>query len=116
MKKGRAVVENVKEDDIQKKKDKKYIDIKAIQFPEFNPIDLKVKSGDIEYKLANYRYPSQTKDKKGIIFYLHGFGEHCGNYGYFAKYFADQGYDFFGLDQRGFGRSEGPRAHIESEE
>jgi acylglycerol lipase len=80
-----------------------------------NPIELKSKSGNKEYKLENYRYPSQTGDRKGIIYFIHGFGDYCGRYAYFAKQFAEHGYDFVGFDQRGFGRSEGPRGIFESE-
>jgi len=56
---------------------KKYIDYKALQFPEVNPIDIKIKLSQNEYKLANYRYPSIHKEKKGIIYFVHGFGDYC---------------------------------------
>ena len=37
---------------------KKFIDTKAVQFPEVNPVEMKVKSKGREIKLATYRYPS----------------------------------------------------------
>ena len=45
--------------------------------------------------------------------YFHEFGGYTGRYAYYAKYFAEQGYDFVGFDFRGFGKSEGMRGHIE---
>lgn len=77
---------------------KKYIDFKAYKFPEINPIDFKVKSKGKEVKIANYRYPSANKDKKGLVYYMHGYGDYCARYAYFAKEFAMNGYDFIGMD------------------
>lgn len=37
---------------------KKYIDYTAVKFPETNPVNMVVKSGGKEFKIANYRYPS----------------------------------------------------------
>jgi alpha-beta hydrolase superfamily lysophospholipase len=51
-----------------------------------------------EIKIATYRYPSQIPERKGIIYYTHGYGDHCGRYAYFAKPFAEAGYDFVGMD------------------
>ncbi len=64
-------------------------------------------------KLQNYRYPSQRTERKGIIFFVHGYGEYCARSAYFAKYFADAGYDFCGFDLRNFGYStySGNREH-----
>jgi len=40
-------------------------------------------------------------------------GDHAGFYGYFAKYFAEAGYEMVAFDKSGFGRSEGrPRGII----
>lgn len=47
---------------------------------------------------------------------MHGYGDYTARYAYFAKYFSNAGYDFVGLDQRGFGYSEGRRGIIESED
>lgn len=66
--------------------------------------------------LANYRYPSSLSDRKGIIYYIHGYGDYCQRYAFFAKYFAEAGYDFVGMDQKGFGYSGGKRALIDSAE
>lgn len=53
-------------------------------------------------------------ERKGIIYYLHGYGDYCGRYGYLGKRFAEAGFDFVGMDQKGFGNSGGQRAIIES--
>lgn len=47
---------------------------------------------------------------------MHGYGDYVGRYAYFARYFSEAGYDFLGIDQRGFGLSEGRRGIIENEE
>jgi alpha-beta hydrolase superfamily lysophospholipase len=39
---------------------------------------------------------------------VHGYGEYCGRSAYFARYFANAGYDFCGFDQRNFGLSTYP--------
>jgi len=83
-----------------------YIDFGAHRFPEVNPLPLvsvSQRTGKY-FKLANYRYPSQGK-RKGIIFFVHGYGEYCERYAYFAKAFAEAGYDFAGIDWRNFGHS-----------
>ena len=36
---------------------------------------------------------------------MHGYGEYCGRYAFFAKAFAEAGYDFAGIDWRNFGHS-----------
>ncbi|MGZ8186045.1 MAG: alpha/beta hydrolase [Methylobacter sp.] len=51
---------------------------------------------------------------KASIVFLHGVGEHIGRYEAVFQSFAHQGYSCFGFDQRGFGRSEGERGHINS--
>lgn len=95
---------------------KKYIDFNEIKFPEINPIDFKLNDKGNEVKIANYRYPNQAQERKGIIIFLHGYGDYCGRYAYLAKAFAENGYDFVGIDQKGFGHSEGSRGMFDSEE
>lgn len=81
-----------------------------------NPIELTSSMKGGSYKLANYRYPAMTKERKGIIFLGFGYGDYVGRYAYFAKAFAENGYDVFGMDQVGLGHSEGIRGVQESEE
>jgi alpha-beta hydrolase superfamily lysophospholipase len=66
-------------------------------------------------KLQNYRYPVQVgQQRKGIIFFVHGYGCNTTNHAYLAQIFAQNGYEFCGIDQRGFGLSEGIRGRVEN--
>lgn len=53
-------------------------------------------------------------ERKGILFYVHGYGGNVHLHAYLAEMFAQAGYEFCGIDQRGFGQSEGVRGRIES--
>lgn len=46
----------------------------------------------------------------------HGFGSYVGKYGHIAKMFVDAGYEVCGVDSLGFGRSEGIRGYLKSQE
>lgn len=50
------------------------------------------------FKIATYRYPSQLKERKGVIYYIHDVGDYGKRHAYVAKPFADQGYDFITFD------------------
>jgi alpha-beta hydrolase superfamily lysophospholipase len=89
--------------------------VKAVQFPEVNPIDMRVTGQGKELKLTNYRYPSLQQERKGIIYFNNGYGDYCGRYAFFGELFAKAGYDFVCMDPRGFGHSDGKRAFVESE-
>ena len=68
-----------------------------------------------EFKLHTYRYPSQTGETKGVVYYQHGYAEYAGRYAYFAKTLAENGYDVISHDAFAHGRSEGePRAYFTS--
>ncbi len=54
----------------------------------------------------------KTPNPKGLVFYLHGNAGMLDTWGNNSRIFTDLGYDFFILDYRGFGKSEG---EIESE-
>jgi alpha-beta hydrolase superfamily lysophospholipase len=45
---------------------------------------------------------------------VHGLGEHSGRYAHFAEWFGAQGATVYAMDQRGHGRSGGPRGHAPS--
>ncbi|RJR29920.1 MAG: alpha/beta hydrolase [Desulfobacteraceae bacterium] len=51
---------------------------------------------------------------KGILCLVHGLGEHVGRYEHAGAEFAGAGYSLLGFDQRGHGRSDGPRGHTPS--
>ena len=51
-----------------------------------------------------------------VVCLVHGLGEHIGRYEHVGAVFTAAGYALFGFDQRGHGRSEGPRGHTPSYE
>jgi alpha-beta hydrolase superfamily lysophospholipase len=53
-------------------------------------------------------------EPKASVVFVHGVGEHIGRYDAAFAAFASHGYSCFGFDQRGFGRSEGERGHVEA--
>lgn len=65
-------------------------------------------------QLALYFKATTVKPSKASIVFVHGVGEHIGRYAETFQDFSEQGYSCFGFDQRGFGRSEGERGHINS--
>jgi hypothetical protein len=58
------------------------------------------------------RWPAAGK-AKGDVFLVHGLGEHIGRYEHVAAALNDAGYNVFGMDHQGHGRSEGDRGHAE---
>jgi alpha-beta hydrolase superfamily lysophospholipase len=51
---------------------------------------------------------------EGAVLIVHGYGEHSGRYGHVADAMRDAGMQVFAYDQRGYGRSEGPRAYVDT--
>lgn len=49
---------------------------------------------------------------RAVVLLLHGFGDHSGRYSHVGDWAVSQGYAVWALDQRGHGRSPGPRGHI----
>ena len=49
---------------------------------------------------------------RGLVLLLHGFGDHSGRYAHVAAWLAERGFAVWAHDQRGHGRSPGPRGHI----
>ncbi len=50
---------------------------------------------------------------KAVIVFVHGLGEHSAKYDYFGESAYERGMAFFEYDQRGHGRSDGPRCHVD---
>ena len=50
---------------------------------------------------------------RGRIFLAHGYGEHIHRYDWVGKQLNKYGYEVYGLDHQGHGKSEGDRAYIE---
>lgn len=61
--------------------------------------------GGFRLAYARWGHPSP----KGRVVIVHGYGEHGERYLHTAKWLHDLGWAVSSLDQRGFGRSEGPR-------
>ncbi|BCS32626.1 lysophospholipase [Luteitalea sp. TBR-22] len=53
---------------------------------------------------------------RGVVAHVHGMGEHSRRYDHLSAYWAARGYASAGFDQRGHGRSPGPRGHTPSYE
>jgi alpha-beta hydrolase superfamily lysophospholipase len=49
---------------------------------------------------------------RALVLLLHGFGDHSGRYTHVAAWLAARGFAVWALDQRGHGRSPGPRGHF----
>jgi len=58
------------------------------------------------------RRASPTDPPRALVLLFHGFGDHSGRYAHVAEWLAGRGYAVWALDQRGHGRSPGPRGHI----
>ena len=73
-------------------------------FP-FEELDFEMKDGGrinaIYFKVPNAR---------GVVYYLKGNSKSIKGWGKFAKDFVSNGYDFFMMDYRGFGKSRGKRS------
>jgi alpha-beta hydrolase superfamily lysophospholipase len=53
-------------------------------------------------------------EARGVIALVHGIGEHSGRYGYLVQRLRDARFAVAAFDNRGHGRSEGQRGHIDS--
>src|SRR5262249_38108746 len=50
---------------------------------------------------------------RGSVLLVHGFGEHSGRYEHVGQFLAERGYAVHAYDQRGHGKSEGRRCHVD---
>jgi lysophospholipase len=48
---------------------------------------------------------------RGTLLFVHGYGDHCGRYGWPIEHFAPQGLDCLAFDYRGHGQAAGTRGH-----
>ncbi|MBK9151207.1 MAG: alpha/beta hydrolase [Saprospiraceae bacterium] len=64
--------------------------------------------------LRLYTLYHKTANPAATILFIHGYTEHSGRYDWLAQQFNERGIDFLTYDQRGFGRSEGVRAYVNS--
>ncbi|TGK00252.1 alpha/beta hydrolase [Leptospira langatensis] len=71
----------------------------------------------IQSSRDNTKLYGQAWTKSGanrVVVFCHGFGEHSGRYSNLIQYFKDSDANFYGLDLRGHGKSEGKRGHAAS--
>lgn len=61
-----------------------------------------------------HRYWAPSPGPRRRLAIVHGLAEHSERYDHVASWFAVRGYSVHAFDQRGHGRSEGPRAHAPS--
>jgi alpha-beta hydrolase superfamily lysophospholipase len=62
---------------------------------------------------AQWRRPEAASPRAAVVL-VHGYAEHCGRYGGVARALADAGALVYAYDQRGFGRSGGRRAYVDT--
>lgn len=61
-----------------------------------------------------YYQSFQVNRSKGVLIFVHGFGEHSGRYEFPVRYFIAKGYTVYLYDHRGHGKSDGLRSYVES--
>lgn len=72
-----------------------------------------LKSADgLDLQVRRWQDPAARKAWTFVV--VHGLGEHSGRYQRFAEWFTGQGATVYAMDQRGHGRSGGPRGHAPS--
>ena len=59
-----------------------------------------------------HHWPRPAGPLRGSVLIVHGLGEHGGRYGHVAAHLAGCGWAVIGYDQRGHGRSGGPRGGL----
>ena len=66
--------------------------------------------------MKSYRYPSKvpatSAEFRGVLFFIHGFTDHCLRIAHVGAAYSALGYDFYCMDQRGHGRSEGVTVRV----
>ena len=66
-------------------------------------------------KLHLKDWPASAEARRGSVLIVHGLGEHSGRYGHVAAQLAADGWAVQAYDQRGHGRSAGPRGGLAAE-
>lgn len=57
---------------------------------------------------------SADRASRATVILVHGYAEHCGRYDHVAECLVGAGATVFAYDQRGYGRSEGRRAYVDT--
>ena len=102
--------------DIAEMKPIKDFEWRGLMWPEINPLDLRVTQYGNEIKLRSYRWPPLNNERKGVVFFCHGYDSCQPHLAVIGKHLAQAGYETFAVDMRGHGDSEGERGVFESTE
>jgi len=62
----------------------------------------------------HFQWRAPAGRPRAAVLLVHGYAEHCGRHGVLAQTFAERSALVFAYDQRGFGRSGGRRAYVET--
>ncbi len=76
-------------------------------------IDIVIKFARLPHGLIYYYQQWIPHRPRALVVFLHGLGDHSGRYSDFLKRFIDKGCACAVYDQRGHGRSQGRRGHVE---
>jgi acylglycerol lipase len=77
-------------------------------------IDISIKYAGLPNGLVYFYQHWVPADPKALVVFAHGFGDHCGRHDAFLKRMVSEGFACAAFDQRGHGRSEGRRGHVDS--
>jgi len=72
-----------------------------------------VGAGGLELYWQCWRADSEPASPRVVVTLVHGVGEHSGRYSNLVGPLVDDGYPVYAYDQRGHGRSPGPRVYVE---
>ena len=61
----------------------------------------------------HYRVWEPRTPVRAVVYFVHGYGEHCGRYEQAARALADAGFRVASFDQQGHGASVGDRGHLD---
>jgi len=70
--------------------------------------------GETRHGTKQLRRRWSVENPRAAVIIVHGIGEHSGRYHHVGAYLAERGLDVAAFDNRGFGQSGGPRAHIDN--
>lgn len=77
------------------------------------PMNISIKYARLPHGLV-YFYQHWIPDRpRALVVYVHGLGDHIGRYGEFVSRLTQHNLAVALYDQRGHGRSDGPRGHVE---
>ena len=70
---------------------------KTTVYPESNVVDLAVQQYGKTIQLSTYRWAPKN-ERKGVVFYIHGYGSFANHNAVYGKYLAQADYEVFSVD------------------